>query len=135
MRHLFTLSLLASMFFLCCKKKSSTSNLPGPTSDCGTIVPHTVLSVPADTAGPTIVLDSFPLVIGHQWTYKLKEQAYDACGQMYFDSLVYTLTVISDTVIHGIRFALVSTSYYNAGTGWFHFPSTFFVTHSSLIIL
>ena len=102
MKSIFYFYLLLLVFALSCNKKSITS-----TSNHNSLNSCSVLSLPVDSVGQNIQLDSFPIVVGHQWTYKAQWQSGDACN-FSCDSIIFTIKIISDTLIAGIRFGLVS---------------------------
>jgi len=97
------------LFLVCisicaCSKKNHHVDFSYPAP-----VAFTPMFVPVDSAGPAIQIDSFPLTVGNQWTYCVRQQTYDAAGASY-DSVYFTLKAISDTVVNGIRFVLTTTS-------------------------
>jgi len=82
--------------FDCCKKKSTNQIAE--------------LSIPIDSPGVAIQIDSFPLKIGNQWTYKVVEQPTVKSVLQNPDSFTFTITVVADTYLYNIRFVKIEGS-------------------------
>jgi len=82
--------------FDCCKKKSTNQ--------------IAALSIPIDSPGVTIQIDSFPLKVGNQWIYKVVEQQTVKSVLQSPDSFNFTITVVADTYLYNIRFVKIEGS-------------------------
>src|SRR5947207_1725526 len=73
------------------------------------------IGLPYNAAGSVVHIDSFPLHVGNQWTYKMISQTItQTTGQYsakitYPDTVTLLLTAISDTTIYNTRYTKLST--------------------------
>ena len=120
--------LLLSMllFMLSCQKNKGNTTNNSSFSDCGSIRPVTPLSMPTDTVGATVQIDSLPLSIGNMWTYSVVEQAYNVCGELYNDTFSFTIIVDSIIVRNGMMFGHVSSTYDHMTAGSYDYFSVIY---------
>lgn len=127
------------LFVVSCTKKKEPQP-PPKAGGCGNYRPYTKVDIPSDSACTAFVIDSFPLAVGNRWTYLSRNLGYNACGKLYYDSFVYTMSVVSDTVVNGFRVAVVSNDYqskarirsYDEETS---FASTYFYDNAVVYLL
>jgi hypothetical protein len=66
------------------------------------------IDLPRDVQGPQVTIDSFPLHVGNQWTYKVISQTSDGTLQEPV-SATFSISSISTTTVNGIQFSLLKT--------------------------